>query len=152
MLMFKSGQRTTKEMDNIFKDYTFKEIRAIAQYFSNQKHNKPNNLNPTIDSLKHSIQDGKLWFTKGKTLYSQGDLNRNITACATCHGIAGEGIVKLNAPRIKNQYARYIRMTLIAYKDGERATDKHLEYVMKNTAKNLNEADIKYLGAYIQSM
>lgn len=41
--MFKQGQKTNKEMDNIFKYYTFKEIRAIAQYFSNQEHIKPAN-------------------------------------------------------------------------------------------------------------
>lgn len=54
--------KKNKEMGNIFKDYTFKEIRAIAQYFSNQEHIKPANLNPTIDSLKHSIQDDKNGF------------------------------------------------------------------------------------------
>jgi cytochrome c553 len=152
MLMFKSGQRTTKEMDDIFKDYTFKEIRAIAQYFSNQKHQKSTNLNPTIDSLKHSIQEDKSWFKKGKTLYLKGDQNRNITACATCHGNAGKGKPKLNAPRITNQYARYVRMTLLAYKNGHRTTDNNLDHVMQKTAKNLNVNDIKYLGAYIQSM
>ncbi|MBU2970714.1 hypothetical protein KO527_15280 [Pseudoalteromonas sp. C2R02] len=60
--MFKLGQKTNKDMDDIFKYYTFKEIRAIAQYFSNQEHTKPANLNPTIDSLKHSIQDDKNGF------------------------------------------------------------------------------------------
>jgi len=152
MLMFKSGQRTTKEMDNIFKDYTFKEIRAIAQYFSNQKHQKSSDLNPTIDSLKHSKQDDASWFKKGESLYSEGDKKRNIAACTTCHGNTGKGKPELKAPSIKNQYARYVRMTLLAYKNGDRTTDNNLDHVMQKTAKNLNVNDIKYLGAYIQSM
>jgi len=152
MLLFKSGHRTTKEMRNIFKDYTFKEIRAIAHYFSNQKHLKSIEINPTIDTLKHSKSEDLMWSKKGRELYLKGDTKRNITACASCHGELGNGNEKLNSPSIKNQYARYIRMTLLAYATGTRTTDNNLDHVMQKAAKSLNENDIKYLGAYIQSM
>jgi cytochrome c553 len=43
-------------------------------------------------------------------------------------------------------------MTLAAYKTGKRTTDQTLDKVMRKSVKNLNEGDIKYLSAYIQSM
>ena len=59
---------------------------------------------------------------------------------------------ELNAPKIKNQYARYVRMTLYWYTKGTRRTDQNLDEVIQKNAKLLNDYDIKHLAAYIQSI
>lgn len=154
---FKSGSRYTKEMVNILRDYNADEINQIALYFSQQKPTSGQPVDPSIDTLRHTVAEDKLWAAKGHTLYQQGDKTRGIVACQSCHGPSGNGIsvkgdIQPIIPKLASQYARYVRMTLHAYKAGQRTTDKNLDNAMKNSVKNLNNDDIKYLGAYIQSM
>ncbi|SFD59400.1 c-type cytochrome [Pseudoalteromonas denitrificans] len=152
LLHFKSGARHTQEMDKALTDYNLDEIKMIAAYFSKQVPLNNNELNPSIDTLKHNKLQDAQWAKKGKQLYFYGDESRNINACSSCHGDNAQGNIALNAPRLKNQHARYIRMTLSAYSQGTRTTDKHLSFVMKDISKKLNQDDIKHVAAYIQSM
>ncbi|WP_143735817.1 c-type cytochrome [Methyloprofundus sedimenti] len=149
---FKSGNRYTKEMANTLQDYNADEINQIAFYFSQQTQTTALPFDPSIDTLKHSITEDKLWADKGRVLYQQGDKARGIMACQSCHGLSGEGDSQQTIPKLRAQHARYVRMTLHAYKTGRRTTDKTLDNVMRKSVKNLNDDDIKYLSAYIQSM
>jgi cytochrome c553 len=148
---FKFARRDTKEMANTLQDYSAEEINQIAFYFSQQTP-KILPLDPTIDTLKHSATEDTLWADKGRILYQQGDKARGIVACQSCHGEFGEGDSQQSIPKLLAQHARYVRMTLAAYKTGKRTTDQTLDKVMRKSVKNLNEGDIKYLSAYIQSM
>jgi cytochrome c553 len=149
---FKAGSRNAKEMANLLKDYTSAEINQIAFYFSQQTQTTDVPFNPSIDTLKHSVAEDKLWVDKGRALYQQGDKARGIVACQSCHGPSGEGNSQQLIPKLSAQYARYVRMTLHAFKTGQRTTDKNLDNVMKTAVANLNDDDIKYIAAYIQSM
>ncbi|AGH47697.1 c-type cytochrome [Paraglaciecola psychrophila] len=93
-----------------------------------------------------------MWADKGRVLYQQGDKARGIVACQSCHGKFGEGDSQQSIPKLYAQHARYVRMTLADYKTGKRTIDQSLDKVMRKSVKNLNEGDIKYLSAYIQSM
>lgn len=140
---FKAGTRSTKEMANIAQSYSDGEIKRMAQYFSQQKRIDYADLDPSIDTLKHSKSEDIAWQAIGKQLY---------ITCQGCHGANGKGNKLLNAPAINGQYARYVRMTLLAYKNGSRTTDKALGNLMGNVASQLSTDDIRHLAAYIQAM
>jgi cytochrome c553 len=157
----KSGSRLSKEMGQSIQDYSAAEINQIALYFSQQTQTTDRPFDATIDTLKHSIADDKLWANIGRVLYQQGDKSRGIVACQACHGESGAGDSLRSIPKLAAQHARYVRMTLHDYKSGKRTTDKALTDTLKNhtlknsmqtVVKNLNNDDIKHLGAYIQSM
>ncbi|MFT4929294.1 MAG: cytochrome c553, partial [Phenylobacterium sp.] len=152
---FKSGSRYTKEMANILKDYNQDEIKQIALYYSQQTQTTDQPFAPSIDTLKHNAATDKLWASQGRVLYQQGDKSRGIVACQSCHGpsgLGGHSDCQPSIPKLAAQHARYVRMTLQAYQTGKRTTDKTLDNVMRESVKNLNDDDIKFLGAYIQSM
>lgn len=156
LLHFKSGNRYSKEMENVLRDYSDDEITQIADYFSVQEVLPTKFINVTIDTLKHSQTEDISWAKKGKLLYENGDEKRNISACIDCHGKNGQGNSDKHSPKLTSQHARYIRMTLLAYKKGSRTTDKHLpdglSHAMTHTTKQLSVEDIKYLAAYLQSL
>ncbi|MCJ8272515.1 MAG: dirigent protein, partial [Psychrosphaera sp.] len=153
---FKSGSRFTEEMGQSIQDYSAAEINQIAFYFSQQTQTTNLPFDASIDTLKHSVTDDKLWADIGRVLYQQGDKSRGIVACQSCHGEAGAGDSLQSIPKVAAQHARYVRMTLHNYKTGKRTTDKALTDTLKSSmqtaVKNLSDDDIKYLGAYIQSM
>lgn len=149
---FKSGLRKTAEMNGVLQDYSQEEIEQIARYFSLQSLQINDKLDPTIDTLTHSLSEDFVWAADGRRIFHQGDVSRGIEACQTCHGRHGEGNDKLGSPALTAQHARYTRMTLHAYKNGERSTDNDLNSVMQNISKALNETDIRNLAAYIQGL
>ena len=156
LMHFKSGERFTKEMENTLLDYTQEEIADIANYFSNQDLVPSKSLDPTTDTLIHTQAQDLAWVNKGKILYEKSNDVANVQACIECHGNKGEGNIREQVPKLASQHARYVRMTLTAYKNGRRTTDKHLPGVSANimakVSKQLSDDDIKYLAAYIQSL
>jgi len=79
------------------------------------------------------------------------DANRGATLyknCIQCHGEAGRGNPTEEAPMIAGQYDWYIISSIESFKAGvERKNPKMLPYI-----KNLSDADIADLAAYISSM
>ncbi len=153
---FKSGERFTKEMENVLLDYSQDEIIEMANYFSDQDLVPSESLDPTVDTLIHTQAEDLTWVNKGKMLYENGNDVANVLACIDCHGNKGEGNISKQAPKLTSQHARYVRMTLTAYKDGSRTTDKHLPgdsaNIMAKISQQLSANDIKHLAAYIQSL
>lgn len=152
LLAFKANERQADEMKGILQDYSHDEITQIAQYFSEQPLKIDPNLNPTIDTLVHSKDEDAIWVVKGKKLYQEGDVSRDIASCQSCHGVNGEGNATKHAPQLTAQHARYTRMALYEYQQGQRTTDHAFGSPMQSVSKKLSENDINELAAYIQSM
>ncbi|HEB28314.1 MAG TPA: c-type cytochrome [Porticoccus sp.] len=149
---FKSGQRKAAEMDGMLQDYTLAEINQMAKYFSSQPLRVNPDLDPTIDTLVHTKTEDMEWVARGKVLYQQGDAIRGIEACSSCHGLSGKGNEEIHSPLLSAQHARYIRMTLQAYRQGARVTDTMMDGSMQKISKKLNDEDIRNVAAYLQSM
>ena len=81
---------------------------------------------------------------KGKELYDKGVLDRGIPACATCHGVNGEGIADF--PRLAGQHAKYISKQLTYIQTLTRAAP-----VMHGIVKDLTLNEIQAVAAYAQS-
>lgn len=80
---------------------------------------------------------------KGETLYTNGDASRNITACVSCHGAAGNSTIVQN-PKLAAQHEAYIYKQLADFKTPQRNNP-----VMSPISKALTEDDMKNLSAYL---
>ncbi|MDY7577363.1 c-type cytochrome [Herbaspirillum sp. RTI4] len=80
---------------------------------------------------------------KGEALYTNGDAARNITACISCHGAAGNSTIVQN-PRLAGQHEAYIVKQLMNFKSGERSNP-----IMMPMAMSLSDGDMKDLAAYL---
>jgi cytochrome c553 len=80
---------------------------------------------------------------KGEALFTNGDATRNITACMSCHGAAGNSTIAQN-PRLAGQGATYLIKELNNFKTADRNNP-----IMSPLAKLLTDDDIKNLAAYL---
>lgn len=80
---------------------------------------------------------------KGQTLYTSGDASRNIAACLTCHGPAGNATVP-QYPKLSAQPAAYLAKQLHNFKGPERANP-----IMTPISKAMTDADILNVSTYL---
>jgi cytochrome c553 len=70
--------------------------------------------------------------------------------CASCHGADGRSTVVPEYPKIGGQTAAYVVNALKAYRDGRRLGT--YAAMMTAVAKQLSDADIANLAAYVESL
>lgn len=80
---------------------------------------------------------------KGEALYVNGDSGRNIVACVSCHGAAGNSTIVQN-PKLAAQHAEYIFKQLVDFKSPQRNNP-----VMSPISKALTEDEMKNIAAYL---
>lgn len=104
---------------------------ALGRFFSRQKPPRGVTGDPAL-------------IANGKKLFEQGIVERNITACATCHGkhAEGNGIF----PRLAGQHAEYILRQLTVIQSRLRESP-----VMHGIIKDLKPEDMKAVAAFLQS-
>lgn len=61
------------------------------------------------------------WAAEAAPVYERGGANPAATACATCHGPAGEGVAAAGFPRLAGLSAGYLRKQLGDFAAGRRA-------------------------------
>ena len=88
--------------------------------------------------------DDSALVAKGKELYDKGLTDRGIPACATCHGVNGEGIADF--PRLAGQHAKYVAKQLTYIQTLTRAAP-----VMHGIVKDLTPGEIQAVAAYVQA-
>lgn len=82
---------------------------------------------------------------KGEALYANGDSGRNIPACASCHGAAGNSTITQN-PKLAAQHAGYLSKQLSNFTGAERNNP-----VMTTFAKLMTPDDMKNVAVYLSS-
>lgn len=82
-------------------------------------------------------------------LYAQGDPERGLASCASCHGALGEGIGPANPP-LAGQSSAYIAAQLYKWRSGERRNDPL--NVMLEVSRQLTPAEIEALAAYASTL
>jgi cbb3-type cytochrome c oxidase subunit III len=80
---------------------------------------------------------------KGEALYTNGDAGRNIIACVSCHGSAGNSTISQN-PKLAGQHAAYLAKQLDNFTGATRNNA-----VMTTMAKALTPDDIKNVTTYL---
>lgn len=80
---------------------------------------------------------------KGETLYTQGAPDRNIPACLSCHGAAGNSAAAIN-PKLAAQHPEYARKQLEDFKAKSRNNP-----IMTPIASALTAQEMRDVGAYL---
>lgn len=80
---------------------------------------------------------------KGEAIYTNGDAGRNIVACVSCHGAAGNSTIAQN-PKLSAQHEAYLVKQLTDFKSGSRNNA-----IMSPIAKSLSEEEMKNIAAYL---
>lgn len=112
------------------------QMRDVSAYYASQK------LIPEKARNKSTIE-------LGRNIFRAGIADKNVAACAGCHGPAGAG-VPIQYPVLGGQYAEYIEAQLKAFRSGERANDPNR--MMRTTASRLSDLEIKAVADYIAGL
>ena len=80
---------------------------------------------------------------KGETIYTSGDASRNIPACVSCHGAAGNSTIVQN-PRLAAQHEAYTYKQLTNFKTPERNNP-----IMTPIAKALTDEEMHNIAAWL---
>lgn len=85
----------------------------------------------------------------GEQLYTAGDPTRNIVACVSCHGAAGNSAAPTN-PKLAGQFDSYLYKQLHDFKPAAgQAKPARLAPVMNAYATPLTDADMQNIAAYL---
>ncbi len=126
MNKFVSGQRKNEFMEGLIKALTPEERKNIALYFSRQE--------VLARPASNAAQAAS-----GKRLYD--------SLCVSCHGANAYGTEKV--PRLASQQVGYLKDSLTRYRNGG---GERIDPLMAAYTRNLKDADIANLAAYLASM
>ena len=91
------------------------------------------------------LPEGKGGAVEAPPLVRKGDPTRLLTACASCHGVNGQG-GKNETPALAGQVKDYLIRTMHTFKDGRRSNDA--EEGMRQFSHDLSEEEIELLAEY----
>ena len=140
---FQSGARDNAIMKPMAMMLNDAGIEAVSQWFASLPVNLPEE--PAFRGEKPAPQD----MLAGEKLAYQGDWQRDIPSCVSCHGPEGVGVGEV-FPRLAGQHADYITSQLKAWQSGSRAPGAH--GLMAPIAKRLSEEDISAVASYFASL
>ncbi|MCK8044950.1 c-type cytochrome [Shewanella sp. 1CM18E] len=137
--LFQTGKRQNATMAPMAMTLQGPSIKEVADYFAAQP---ATIITPHLRGEKVSYTDPT------ERLVYQGDWQRIIPACVTCHGPSGLGVGDF--PRLAGQQASYIKNQLIAWQQGTRGGDQ--DAVMGTIAGKLTAAEIEALAQYFSTL
>ena len=121
-------------MWGLSRSLTDDQIAGLADFFSAQKIAAPAQGISDVASL-----------TAGRIIYESGVPNKNVPACASCHGdmAQGNGIF----PQLVHQHADYTVKQLMVF---QRTDERPLGSIMKTVVHDLTKKNIEDVAAYLQ--
>jgi cytochrome c553 len=137
---FKDGRRHYPPMNYLLEFLSDQYLMEIAQHFSAQ--HSPNEP-PQIPDVSQDV------LHHGQVLATEGATDRQIPACASCHGSQFTGM-EPGIPGLLGLRTAYISAQLGAFRYGTRtalAPD-----CMQVVAARLTEADVRAVAAYLASI
>ncbi|NHI01029.1 MULTISPECIES: c-type cytochrome [Oceanimonas] len=140
---FQSGARDNAIMKPMAMMLDDAGVEAVSQWFASLPVSLPER--PAFRGEKPAPQN----MATGERLAYQGDWQRDIPSCVSCHGPEGVGAGEA-FPRLAGQHADYIEGQLKAWQSGSRAPDTH--GLMAPIAKRLSAEDISAVASYFASL
>lgn len=120
-------------MWGLSRNLTDTQIKDLAAYFAQQKPKPIPVDNPAL-------------VERGEKIFKNGLPDKEIPACASCHGTNGEG--NMIFPRLASQHADYLTKQLLVF---QRTNDRPEGAIMKQVAHSLGTDDIAAVTTYLQS-
>ncbi len=131
---FKAGTRANPVMGPMAGTLTEEDVSNLAAYFSSQ-------------TAKAGSAKTNGAGSEGESIYKGGIADKNVPACAACHGANGAGL-PVQYPRLAGQHAEYLSNQLKAFRSGERANAP----MMKVIAARLSDQEIAAVADYVQGL
>lgn len=135
---FKSGERRNAIMKGMSMPLTIEDMHDIGAYYASQE-------------VTPGVADEAL-VKRGGTLFREGDAERGIPACMSCHGPDGQGNPGAPYPHLAGQHASYIQSVLTAWHNGKTWGDSAHDQIMPSIAKKLTRKDILAVSSYIEGL
>jgi cytochrome c553 len=139
LLAFRNGRRHYPPMNYLLEYLPEDYLKAMAEYFAVQRPPLPP---PAVADVSKDLLD------LGARLVSQGDYNRGIPACSSCHNPNLTGMEPA-IPGLLGLRASYISAQLGAWRYGTRTATA--PDCMQVVAGHLTEDDVKAIAAFLSS-
>lgn len=137
--LFQQGDRQNPSMTPMAMTVQGEAINQVADYFAAQPLPA---FTPVVRGSQTSYQSA------AETLVYQGDWQRTLPACVSCHGPSGIGGGQF--PRLAGQQASYLKTQLMAWQSGTRKGD--IDNMMGNIASKLSQDEIAALADYFATL
>ncbi|HEY1128284.1 MAG TPA: c-type cytochrome [Roseateles sp.] len=131
---FKSGKRKNAIMSGMAAPLSEEDIRNVSAFYAGK-------------TAKPGFAKNKDTVMLGEKIYRGGIAERNVPACAGCHGPTGSGL-PAQYPRLGSQHGDYVEAQMTAFRSGARANNP----VMTTVAAKMNDAEIKAVSDYIAGL
>jgi len=131
---FKTPQRNNPVMTSIAKGLTDADILNVAAYLDKQA------AKPGAAKNKETVEFGK-------KIYRAGIAEKNVPACAGCHGASGDGI-PAQFPRLAGQHQDYTVAQLTAFRSDTRKNSPQ----MTTIAKRMSDDEIQAVADYVAGL
>ena len=131
---FKTPERNNAIMTSISKALSDDDMKNIAAYLDAQV------IAPGAAKNKDTVD-------LGKRIYRGGISEKNVPACAACHGPNGAGIPAQFA-RVGGQHQEYTAAQLMAFRTGVRKNNS----IMTTIAKRLSDEEMLAVSDYIAGL
>ena len=136
---YAEGTRDNPVMRNFAKALSDQQRRTLAARYAAMRTTPP--PQPTaLDAVQRA---------RGHQLAYQGDEQRRVAACNSCHGPDGVGVLHA-APYLAGQSADYLTSALKSFQQDTRKNDAGES--MRSVAKQLDDADIAAISGYFSSL
>lgn len=137
--LIKGGLRPVPEMAGIVAGLGDDDFADLAAYFSSQ-------------TTASGLADETLLMS-GERLYRAGLADKDIPACMSCHGPAGEGNPLAGYPSLAGQHAVYSEKMLKGFRAGSRWGEEDASsQIMVAVANRLTDDEIRAVSSYIQGL
>jgi cytochrome c553 len=128
----KKAARENALMAGMVANLSDPDMRALAAYYAAHK-------------LKPAAASDKDLAALGQKVWRGGIADKNVAACAGCHGPDGAGIPG-QYPRLAGQFAEYVDAQLKLFRAGGRANDPN--GMMRGVAARMSDEEIKAVAEY----
>ena len=106
LVEFKTNKRKSPVMNGMAAPLSEEDIRNVAAFYASK-------------TAKPGFAKSKDTVALGEKIYRGGIAERNVPACAGCHGPTGSGI-PAQYPRLGGQHGDYVEAQMVAFRSGAR--------------------------------
>ena len=131
---FKGPDRNNAIMTNIAKALTDDDMKNIAAYLD-------------VQTVKPGAAKNKSTVELGKKIYRGGIAEKNVPACAACHGPNGSGMPD-QFPRLGAQHQEYTMAQLTNFRAGTRKNSIQ----MTTISKRLSDDEMQAVADYVAGL
>ncbi|MBL8279961.1 MAG: cytochrome c4 [Pelomonas sp.] len=131
---FKSGKRKNAVMNGMAAPLSEEDMRNVAAFYASK-------------TAKPGFAKNKDLVPLGEKIWRGGITDRNVPACAGCHGPTGAGL-PAQYPRLAGQHGDYVEAQMTAFRSGARANGP----MMVAIAAKMNDKEIKAVSDYVAGL